>query len=156
MIVYCCCLILTQLPSNVHFQMTVEDFPCRGQPNLNANFLTVTFRGEHLSLMVLPLFRLQCNNFTCPVIHTTLRSPCKTNHGIYTRRRPSGFLTRSSDQSESPQMKQIRRSIFLSSSLLPALCVEMLATPTLPAYAFPPCVRSLHASLLCITIDSFQ
>ena len=82
MTVYYCCLILVQLQSNVHFQMTVEDFPRRRQPNLHANFLTITVRAEHLSLLVLPLFRLQCNNFTCPVIHRTLQLPCKTNHGI--------------------------------------------------------------------------
>ena len=82
MIVYYCCLILVQLQSNVHFQMTIEDFPCRGKPNIHANFLTVTFRTEHLSLIALPLFRLQCNNFSCPIIHRTLRLPCKTNHGI--------------------------------------------------------------------------
>ena len=58
MIVYYCCLILVQLQSNVHFQMTVEDFLCRRQPNLHANFLTVTFRAEHLSLMVLSLFQV--------------------------------------------------------------------------------------------------
>ena len=62
--------------------MTIEDFRCRGQPNLDSNFLTVTFRAELLSLIVLPLFRLQCNNFTCPIIHRSLRLPCKTNHDI--------------------------------------------------------------------------
>ena len=36
----------------------------------------------------------------------------------------SGFLTRYSDQFESSLVKQIRRSIFLSSSLLPSLCVR--------------------------------
>ena len=45
------------------------------------------------------------------------------NQPLYTRPRLSGFLTRSSDQSESSQVKQIGRSIFLPSSLLPALCV---------------------------------
>ena len=129
MIVYYCCLILVQLQSNVHFQMTVEDFPCRGRPNLHANFVTVTFRAEHLSLIVLPLFRLQCNNFTCPIMHRTFIA--LQNQPWYTRCRPSGFFTRSSNQSKSPQIKQIRRSIFLSSSLLLALCVEMLATPTI-------------------------
>ena len=87
------------------------------------------FRAEHLSLIVLPRFRLQRNNFTCPV--TQNLTITLQNQPWYTRRRPSGFLTRSSNQSKSPQIKQIRRSIFLSSSLRPALCVEMQATPTL-------------------------
>ena len=39
--------------------------------------------------------------------------------------RPSGFLTRSFDRSESSQVKQIKRSIFLSSSLLPSLVYEI-------------------------------
>ena len=43
----------------------------------------------------------------------------------------SGFLTRSSDQSESSIVNQIRSSIFLSSSLLPSLCVRNVARPTL-------------------------
>ena len=54
-IVYYCCPILVQFQSNVHFQMTVEDSPCGGQPNLQTNFLTVTFQDEHLSLIVLPI-----------------------------------------------------------------------------------------------------
>ena len=64
------------------FKLPLKIFPCRGKPNLHASFLTVTFQAEHLSLILLPLFRLQCNNFTCLIIHRTLQLPCKTNLGI--------------------------------------------------------------------------
>ena len=132
MIVYYCCLILVQLQSNVYFQMTVEDFPCRGQPNLHTNFLTVTFRAEHLSLIVLPRFRLQCNNFTCPVIHRTLRLPCKVNHAI-----PGiGQVDFSLDLLISLKVPKSNRSEDpFFPVLLPALCVEMLATPTLRLFS---------------------
>ena len=81
MIVYYCCLTLVQLQSRVHFQITAEDFPLLRQLNLHANFLTVIFLANQLRLMVLPFSPVQCNNFTCPVIHKTFRLPCKTNHG---------------------------------------------------------------------------
>ena len=49
-------LILVQFQSNGHLQMTVEDFPFQNNPNLHAIFSTVTFRAEHLNLVVLSLF----------------------------------------------------------------------------------------------------
>ena len=59
------------------------------------------------------------------------------NHPWYTRRRPSGFLTRPCNQSKSSHIEQIRRSIFLSSSLLSALCRNVgnsYPTPILRVY----------------------
>ena len=46
--------------------------------------------------------------------YTQNRTNALQNQPRYTRRRPGGFLTRSSNQSKSPQIKQIIRSIFLS------------------------------------------
>ena len=56
--------------------------------------------------------------------HTQNLTIALQNQPWYTRRRPSGFLTRSSDQSKSSPNQTIRRSISLSSSLLPTLCVR--------------------------------
>ena len=138
MIVYYCCLVLVQLQSNVHFQMTVEHFPL----SWTTEFLTVTFRDEHLSLIVVPLLLLQCNNFTCPIIHRTLQLPAKPT-----------MVYLASTQSKSPQITQIRGSISLSSSLLPAPRVEMLSTPIL---RLSPCVRSLRASLHCTSLKTLR
>ena len=59
-------LILVQLQSNVHLQMTVKDFPLSWQPNLHAIFPTVTFRTENLNLIVLPLFQVGRHEFYMP------------------------------------------------------------------------------------------
>ena len=67
----------------------------------------------------------------------------------------SGFLTRSSDQSESFLVNQIRRSIFLSSSLLPSLCVRNVykAYPK-PGFSMEN-VLKLHAPLHCTGVHNF-
>ena len=107
------------LQSNVRFQMTFEDFP------FSDNQIYTPLLHLFLSKLKIALgssssfpdwcARIVCKNCTCPDIHrnfTALQSQWYT--------RPSGFLTRSSNQSESSQVNQIRRSIFLSSSLLPS------------------------------------
>ena len=70
------------------------------------------------------------------------------NQSWYTR--PSRFLTRSSDQSESPQVNQIRRSIFLSSSLLPALCLRNVGK------AYPMAMPLLRVYLFCMRLYIVQ
>ena len=134
------------------FEWPLKIFPCCGQPDLHTNFLTVTFRAEHLSSILLSIFRLQCNNFTCPVIQRTLRLPCKTNHGVlgvgqvdFSLDLLIGLKIPKSDRSEDPFFFSVHFSL---------LCV--LKCWQLLPYAFSPCVRSLHASLCCTTIHSFH
>ena len=69
------------------------------------------------------------------------------NQPLYTNSRLSGFLTRSSDQSKSPQIKQIRRSFFFQFTSPCSTCVEMLATPTLRLFSactWSTCEFTLH------------
>ena len=97
--------------------------------------------------------RWECKNCTCPDIHRHFNSqlPCRANGQWYT----SGFLTRSSDQSERSLVNQIRRSIFLSSSLLPSLCVRNAckAHPR-PGLSIEN-VLKLHAPLHCTAAHNF-
>ena len=92
--------------------------------------------------------RWECKNCTCPDIHRHIVS-------LQSQWYTSGFLTRSSDQSGSSLVNQIRRSIFLSSSLLPSLCYEMFARRTLgPGFSIEN-VLKLHAPLHCTAVHNF-
>ena len=67
----------------------------------------------------------------------------------------SGFLTISSDQSESSLVSQIRRSIFLSSSLLPSLCVwNVCKVYPRPGFSIEN-VLKLHMALHCTAVHNF-
>ena len=94
--------------------------------------------------------RLECKNCTCPDIHI-LQFTIALQSEYYT----SGFLTRSSDESESSLVNQIRRSIFLSSSLLSSLCVRNVceAYPT-PGFSIEY-VLKLHGPLHCTAVHNF-
>ena len=70
--------------------------------------------------MAVPLFQIGMQELYVPLYTQTLKFTIALQSEWYT----SGFLTRSFDQSESSLVNQIRRSIFLSSSLLPSLCVR--------------------------------
>ena len=136
MIVYCCCLILVQLQSNVHFRMTVEDFPVSD----NRIYMSIfKLSLSKLSLMVLPFSRLQHNNFTYPVINGTFRLPYKTNHRI------PGQVDFSIDLLISRKVPKSTRSEdpLVFPVLFSLLCVyKMLARPILRLCLFFTCTWS--------------
>ena len=96
--------------------------------------------------------RLECKNCTCPDIHRHFNSqlPCKANGT------PVGSSLDLLISVNVPLVvNQIRRYIFLSSSLLPSPCVRNVCK------AYPrPCfsienVLKLHAPLHCTAVHNF-
>ena len=84
------------------------------------HFFNCYFLSWKLHLVVFHLFQIGMQELY--MLWHTRETSIAIQSQWYTR--PSGFLTRSSDQSESSQVNQTRRSIFLSSYLLPSLCVR--------------------------------
>ena len=106
----------------------------------------MTSQAEHLSLMAFLFSSLLCNYFTCSIkvvlCYKQNLPIVLQNQSRYTR--SIGFFTRSSE------VNQIRRSTFLSSSLLPALCVRNVGK------TYPTAMPLFHVNLVYMRLYIVQ
>ena len=92
MIVYHCCLILVQLQSNVHFEMTVEDFlllwtiEFLTPTTLHANFLLTDHPQDDVRVYVIHKCRDRLGEPDCLAGIIMLLAPCSNRLGHITCR----------------------------------------------------------------------
>ena len=130
--------------------MTVEDFLLR------ENQIYTPFLRLLLSKLKICTFSSLFPDWNARIVYALIYTDTSIALQSQWYTRPSGFLTRSSNQSESSQINQIRRSISSSLQFLFSVLFvyEMLARPTRGLFSIEN-VLKLHAPLRCTAVHNF-